>query len=107
MTKRRGLALPLNAFYSATALSRRAPAWKIALWTALPIMCLVALAIALVWRDPLLVSDHTWHGTRFLILVLLPLLLLVMELGLLWWLMRFKHRDIQPNGALANNPDKS
>ena len=61
-----GLALPLNGFYSAAVLSRRAPPWKIAIYVALPIMCIVAVAIALVWHDPLLHSEHGFHLTTFL-----------------------------------------
>jgi predicted acylesterase/phospholipase RssA len=97
-----GLALPLNAFYSAAVLSRRAPAWKIAFWTALPIMCLVALAIAVVWRDPLLVSNGRFHLRNFLILVLVPFVLLLAEFGLLWWLARWARPRAGPSPPAAS-----
>jgi len=61
-------------------------------------MCLVALLIAIIWRDPLLVSNSIWHWKTVFALVFSPLFLLAVELGLLWLLARRTRQAARPAG---------
>ena len=83
-----GLGLPLDAFYSAATLSRRAPAWKLMIGISVLLICVVTLVIAAFWRDPLLWSGPVYHPKTILILVVLPILVLLLGMFLLTRLAR-------------------
>jgi predicted acylesterase/phospholipase RssA len=83
-----GIGLPLDAFYSAAMLSRRAPAWKLMIGISVLLICVVTLVIAAFWRDPLLWSGVGYHWGTILTLVVLPIAVFLLGMFLLTRLAR-------------------
>jgi hypothetical protein len=92
-----GLGLPLDAFYSATMLSRRAPAWKLMIGISVLVICVVALAIAAFWRDPLLWSGAAYHWGTILTLIVVPIAVLLSGMFLLMRLARVRSGNPEPS----------
>ena len=92
-----GIGLPLDAFYSAAMLSRRAPAWKLMIGISVLLICVVTLVIAAFWRDPLLWSADGYHWGTILTLVVLPIAVFLLGMFLLTRLARGRTGNPEPS----------
>jgi multidrug transporter EmrE-like cation transporter len=80
------VSFPLRSFYWLAVVIRRSPASTgTALLTVL-VACLLALATAIVFRDSLIHSDGKWHLGALICFVIAPIVILVVEAGVVKWL---------------------